>query len=267
VTGGGADSDEIEEESNEESDPNEKSEDEAEEDEEEKEQSQSNANKGEKDAEFPEPMGSIKSSKMASTPKAPPKYVRERDREISEFKEIENKLGNFKALHDYVVELCKRLKERFTQYNMNGTENLWLLKPGSSSRGRGIKVYKTYEKVLNRIKLLKGNTRLWVVQKCIENPLIVENRKFDIRQWFLVTDWNPLRFGAIKSPTLDSAYKNMTPKATAGKTTSPTTPSRKSTLTSPTPKSTATCGAPPNSLTTWKSNMETTDGQTKSGLK
>ena len=38
MTGGGADSDEIEEESNEESDPNEKSEDEAQEDEEEKEQ-------------------------------------------------------------------------------------------------------------------------------------------------------------------------------------------------------------------------------------
>jgi len=46
---------------------------------------------------------------------------------------------------------------------MNGTENLWLLKPGSSSRGRGIKIYKTYEKVVNRINLLKGNTRLWVV--------------------------------------------------------------------------------------------------------
>lgn len=60
------------------------------------------------------------------------------------------------------MQVQKKLKEKFTQYNMNGTENLWLLKPGSSSRGRGIKLYKTYEKFLNRIALLKGNTRLWV---------------------------------------------------------------------------------------------------------
>jgi len=46
---------------------------------------------------------------------------------------------------------------------MNGTSNLWLLKPGSSSRGRGIKIYRTYERVVNRINQLKGNTRLWVV--------------------------------------------------------------------------------------------------------
>ena len=88
-----------------------------------------------------------------------------------------------------VRRVLRRLQRRFPQTKMNGKENIWIVKPSGLSRGRGIQLFNSYAEIMHHV-----NTRdfSWVIQKYMENPLLYKGKKLDIRQWVLVTNWNPL---------------------------------------------------------------------------
>jgi len=71
------------------------------------------------------------------------------------------------------------------QYDLYGTKNAWIVKPGGKSRGRDIQIHTKMNNLISYIR--SGNAKIWVTQKVIEAPLIIRDKKFDVRQWVCVT--------------------------------------------------------------------------------
>lgn len=69
------------------------------------------------------------------------------------------------------------------------SQNLWILKPGEfTNRGNGITVCQTLEEINAIIK--PAAEKSYIVQKYIENPLLINKRKFDIRCYAMITGIN-----------------------------------------------------------------------------
>ncbi|CAH1396292.1 unnamed protein product [Nezara viridula] len=90
------------------------------------------------------------------------------------------------------------IRPYWPQMAMDGTNNVWIVKPGAKSRGRGIQVINKLEQVQQRLGAFNANDPRLVIQKYIEKPLLICNTKFDIRQWFLVTSIYPLTIWMYK---------------------------------------------------------------------
>jgi hypothetical protein len=85
---------------------------------------------------------------------------------------------------------------KFLKYSTHHPEAIWLLKPSSGQCGNGISIHPDliflYKSYATRMQLpdaiLKGDT---IAQEYITNPLLIENRKCDIRAYVLLTQASP----------------------------------------------------------------------------
>ena len=112
------------------------------------------------------------------------------------FRKIQNQYKDMteETAKQAAKDILKRLKPVLgNQYSIIGTKNAWILKPGGQSRGRGITIHSKFGDLVQTIESSQQESTVWVVQKYIENPMIILGKKFDIRQWVVVTSWNPLR--------------------------------------------------------------------------
>lgn len=66
-------------------------------------------------------------------------------------KELDTKASHMQMCEEIAercLELLSQLKEKYPQTEMNGTDNLWIVKPGGLSRGRKIRIFKDFHKIL-----------------------------------------------------------------------------------------------------------------------
>jgi tubulin monoglycylase TTLL3/8 len=96
--------------------------------------------------------------------------------------------------------VLNQIRHMWPQYDIDGVHNIWIVKPGDKSKGIGISFCDNLDNVLKYIN--NPNTEDYIVQKYIERPLLIYKCKFDVRQWFLVTDWSPLTIWFYKDSYL-----------------------------------------------------------------
>lgn len=63
--------------------------------------------------------------------------------------------------------ILKKVRKYWPQLDMDGVLNIWILKPGNKSRGRGIVLVNKLEDVMNKVNPANKSDSRFVVQKYI----------------------------------------------------------------------------------------------------
>ncbi|CAG9567443.1 unnamed protein product [Danaus chrysippus] len=114
---------------------------------------------------------------------------------------IEDTNSNLKQLERKASKILSTMSKFWPQIDIDGVFNIWIVKPGNKCRGRGIQLMNNIKDIIGLINIPAQKTR-YVVQKYIENPLVIYDTKFDIRQWFLITNCQPLTIWIYKDSYL-----------------------------------------------------------------
>ena len=91
------------------------------------------------------------------------------------------------VLPDQLAQFEESFLQVQARHNHKGKvgSNLWIVKPSSSSRGRGIFI-------VDKLKQVPRHENC-IISKYIDNPLLLYEHKFDLRIYVLVTCYDPLR--------------------------------------------------------------------------
>jgi len=98
-------------------------------------------------------------------------------------------------------------------------KNTWIIKPGEyTNQGRKIQVVNTLDSIKKVVKAMKKG-RSFIIQKYIEQPLLINKRKFDIRMYALFTSINGhlkgyfYEEGYIRTSSKEFSLKNLSNRA------------------------------------------------------
>ena len=126
---------------------------------------------------------------------------------------IRESLSGFKGEKNFTFPCWVLPKdEALLRKEMNRTDSLWIVKPSGMGEGHGIFIVKTMSEILNRQNFFDT----YVVQPFLNNPYLIEGRKFDFRTYVLVTSIIPLRAYIYKEGLVRFASSKYDHNATKG---------------------------------------------------